>query len=180
MVTDIEKIGKAILDLSYRIHTRFGSGLLEKAYRVILATELKRRGFKVEEEKSGGFTFDGCRYENMFRVDLLVNNRVVVELKSTSRMEKVYAKQCLTYLRLLDLHLGYVINFGMTSLKDGIERIVNNLPESVAPSRELRGLGELGVMQKGSTAVLGESLTQSPRSPQRLRVDGGFEGLERK
>ena len=90
---DIESIGKDILDCAYAIHTRFGSGLLEKAYRVILATELKRLGHKVEE----------------------------------SRREPVFAKQCLTYLRLLDKHLGFVINFGMPSLKDGIDRVVNKL-----------------------------------------------------
>ena len=124
---DIEKIGKDILDTAFAIHSRFGSGLLEKAHRVILASELGRLGYKVEEEKSCGFAFNGTRYENMFRVDLLVEDAVVVELKSVSRNEAVYAKQCLTYLRLLDKRLGFVINFGLPSLKDGIERIVNRL-----------------------------------------------------
>lgn len=124
---DIEKIGRDILDTSFAIHTQFGSGLLEKAYRVILAAELRRLGHIVEEEKTCGLTFNEITYENMFRVDLLVDEAVIVELKSVNRNEPVFAKQCLTYLRFLDKRLGFVINFGMPSLQDGIERIVNNL-----------------------------------------------------
>ena len=124
---DIEKIGKDILDAAFAIHSRFGSGLLEKAYRIILSTELRRMGHVVEEEKSCGFLFNGVAYENMFRVDMLVDDAIVIELKSVARREPVFAKQCLTYLRLLDKRLGFVINFGMPSLKDGIERIVNKL-----------------------------------------------------
>jgi iron complex transport system substrate-binding protein len=127
MNIDIEVIGKDILDCAYAIHSRFGSGLLEKAYRVILAAELKRLGHTVEEEKVCGFSYNGQEYQNMFRVDLLVDDSIVVELKSVSRREPVFAKQCLTYLRLLDKRLGYVINFGMPSLKDGIERVANNI-----------------------------------------------------
>ena len=124
---DIEKIGKDVLDSAFAIHSRFGSGLLEKAYRIFLAAELRRLGHYVEEEKNGTVVFNGTSYENMFRVDLLVDDAVVVELKSVSRNEPVFAKQCLTYLRLLDKRLGYVVNFGMPSLKDGIQRVVNNL-----------------------------------------------------
>ena len=124
---DIEKTGKDILDSAFAIHTQFGSGLLEKAYRVILAAELRRLGHIVEEEKTCGLTFNDVTYENMFRVDLLVDDAVIVELKSVNRNEPVFAKQCLTYLRFLDKRLGFVINFGMPSLQDGIERIVNNL-----------------------------------------------------
>ena len=124
---DIEAVGKDILDCAYAIHSRFGSGLLEKAYRVILVTELRRLGHKVEEEKVCGFSYNGQEYQNMFRVDLLVDDSIVVELKSVSRREPVFAKQCLTYMRFADLKLGYVINFGMSSLKDGIVRVVNSL-----------------------------------------------------
>ena len=124
---DIEKIGKDVLDSAFAIHSRFGSGLLEKAYRIFLVAELRRLGHSVEEEKNGTVVFNGTSYENMFRVDLLVDDAVVVELKSVSRNEPVFAKQCLTYLRLLDKRLGYVVNFGMPSLKDGIQRVVNNL-----------------------------------------------------
>ena len=129
---EIEQTGKDILDVAFAIHSQFGSGLLEKAYRVILAEELRRGGHIVEEEKACGLTFNGTRYENMFRVDLLVDDMVVVELKSVCRNEPVFAKQCLTYLRFLDKRLGYVINFGMSSLKDGIQRIVNNLSDDVS------------------------------------------------
>ena len=124
---DVEKIGKDVLDSAFAIHSRFGSGLLEKAYRIFLAAELRRLGHSVEEEKNGTVVFNEISYENMFRVDLLVDDAIVVELKSVCRNELVFAKQCLTYLRLLDKRLGYVINFGMPSLKDGIQRVVNNL-----------------------------------------------------
>ena len=123
---DIEAVGKDVLDCAYAIHSHFGSGLLEKAYRVILASELRRLGHKVEE-KVCGFSYNGQSYENMFRLDLLVDDVVVVELKSVTRKEPVFFKQCLTYLRLLDKRLGFVINFGMPSLKDGIDRVVNKL-----------------------------------------------------
>ena len=113
---DIEKIGKDVLDSAFAIHSRFGSGLLEKAYRIFLAAELRRLGHCVEEEKNGTVVFNGISYENMFRVDLLVDDAIVVELKSVCRNELVFAKR-----------LGYVINFGMPSLKDGIQRVVNNL-----------------------------------------------------
>ena len=124
---DIEKIGKDVLDSAFAIHSRFGSGLLEKAYRIFLAAELRRLGHSVEEEKNGTVVFNGTSYENMFRVDLRVDDAIVVELKSVCRNDLVFAKQFLTYLRLLDKRLGYVINFGMPSLKDGIQRVVNNL-----------------------------------------------------
>ena len=124
---DIEKIGKDVLDSAFAIHSRFGSGLLETAYRIFLAAELRRLGHCVEEEKNGTVVFNGISYENMFRVDLLVDDTIVVELKSVCRNELVFAKQYLTYLRLLDKRLGFVINFGMPSLKDGIQRVVNNL-----------------------------------------------------
>ena len=124
---EIERIGKDILDAAFAVHTHFGSGLLEKAYRIIMASQLRRVGHVVEEEKSCSIKFNGISYENMFRLDLLVDDMVIVELKSVSRNEPVFAKQCLTYLRLLDKRLGFVINIGMPSLKNGIERIVNNL-----------------------------------------------------
>lgn len=156
---EIEAIGKDILDSAFAIHSQFGSGLLEKAYRIVLASELRRIGHDVEEEKCCGFTFNGVGYDNMFRVDLLVDDAVVVELKSVGRMEPVFAKQCLTYLRLLDKRLGFVVNFGMPSLRDGIERVVNRLPtdpSSQQPSRTLRTSSETT-----------NSLTQSSPSSRR-------------
>ena len=124
---EIEAIGKDILNVAFELHTKFGSGLLEKAYRTIMSAELRRRGHKVEEEKVCGIEFNGIYYDNMFRMDMLVDECIVVELKSVVRMELVFAKQCLTYMRFADLKLGYVINFGMSSLKDGIVRVVNSL-----------------------------------------------------
>lgn len=125
MENAIEKSGKAILDSAFAIHTKFGSGLLEKAYRVLLANDLRRKGHTVEEEIEGGLELNGILYERMYRVDMLVDNAIIVELKSVPRMEPVFMKQCLTYMRFMDKRLGFVINFGMPHLKDGIERIVN-------------------------------------------------------
>ena len=124
---DIEKTGKDILDAAFAIHSKFGNGLLEKAYRIVLATELRRLGHTVEEEKVCGFEFNGVAYENMFRVDLLVDETIVVEVKSVNRMDPVFAIQCLTCLKLLGKPLGFVLNFGMPSLKEGIVRLANNL-----------------------------------------------------
>ena len=153
---NIETIGKNVLDTAFAIHTAFGSGLLEKAYRVILATELRRLGHVVEEEKTCGFSFNGAQYENMFRVDLLVDDAVIVELKSVCRNEQVFAKQCLTYMKLLDKRLGFVINFGMPSLRDGIVRLVNNLGnETLSDLTDFaRGKGASG--QSGNFAGLAD------------------------
>ena len=117
---DIEAIGKDILDCAYAIHSRFGSGLLEKAYRVILATELRRLGHKVEEEKVCGFSYNGQSYENMFRLDLLVDDKVIIELKSVESISTLHFKQLRTYLRLMNLHQGWLINFGEEDFADGI------------------------------------------------------------
>ncbi|MBP1589963.1 MAG: GxxExxY protein [Kiritimatiellae bacterium] len=124
---DIEKTGKDILDAAFAIHSKFGNGLLEKACRIVLATERRRLGHTVEEENVCGFEFNGVAYENMFRVDLLVDETIVVEVKSVNRMDPVFAKQCLTCLKLLGKPLGFVLNFGMPSLKEGIVRLANNL-----------------------------------------------------
>ena len=125
MDDSIEKTGKAILDSAFSIHMKFGSGLLEKAYRVILANDLRQKGHSVSEEVEGGFELDGIYYERMYRVDLLVDDAVIVELKSVPRIEPVFMKQCLTYMRFMDKKLGFVINFGMPLLKDGINRVIN-------------------------------------------------------
>ncbi len=123
----IGKVGKDILDVSFAIHSRFGSGLLGKACRIILASEWRKLGHPAEEEKRRGFDFNGSRYENMFRVDLLVGNAVVDELESASRRGPGFAKRRLACMRLPDMKLGHVANFGMPSLRDVIERVVNDL-----------------------------------------------------
>ena len=123
---DYNDITGEIIDASYRLHTRLGPELLEQVYETLLARSLEQRGLKVETEKPISFQFDGIRFDGGFRVDLLVEERVVVELKSLEKMAPVHAKQLLTYLRLLDLPIGLLINFGAARLSEGgVERIVN-------------------------------------------------------
>ncbi|MBR4252013.1 MAG: GxxExxY protein [Kiritimatiellae bacterium] len=115
-----------ILDAAVKLHRHFGPGLLESVYEQLLAIELVRRGHTVERQKPISFEYEGTPIENAFRLDLLVDGKVVVELKSTDQMHPVYAKQVKTYLVLMDLQVGLLVNFGMNLLKDGILRIVNH------------------------------------------------------
>ena len=135
---DINEITGEIVDAAYALHTRIGPGLLESAYETLLAQMLEQRGLKVERQKPVSFEFEGIRIKDGFRVDLFVENRVVVELKSTERLARVYGKQVLTYLRLLDLPVGLLINFGAASLTDGLQRILNPRGEAVSPLTRFR------------------------------------------
>ncbi|MFH0939166.1 MAG: GxxExxY protein [Planctomycetota bacterium] len=131
---EIDDITGDIVDAAYKIHVGLGPGLLESVYEVVLARELTRRGFIVERQKTVSFEYDGMRFEEGFRVDLLVEGRIVVELKSVEKLAPVHSKQVLTYLRLLKLPVGLLINFGAATLKEGLHRIVNNYkPSSASP-----------------------------------------------
>jgi GxxExxY protein len=129
----LDDVTGAIVDASYKIHTALGPGLLESVYELVLARELARRGLLVERQREVSFEYDGLRFDNAFRVDLLVDHRVVVEIKSLERAQPVHAKQLLTYLRLLNLRVGLLVNFGAASLKEGLARVVNGLAPSAAP-----------------------------------------------
>jgi GxxExxY protein len=118
-----------IIDVAIDIHRRLGPGLLESAYLTILAYELRKRGLQVDVEVPIPVIWENVRVEIGFRADLIVENLVVVELKSLEEVARVHKKKPLTYLRLTDKRVGLLINFGKELLKDGIERIVNNLPE---------------------------------------------------
>ncbi|MBR4189671.1 MAG: GxxExxY protein [Kiritimatiellae bacterium] len=119
------EISGDVLDAAIKIHRAFGPGLLECVYETLLAIELEKRGHKVERQKWISFEYEGVRLENAFRLDLLVDNTVVVELKSTEQMNPVFMKQVKTYLVIMKLHLGLVVNFGMETLRDGYARVVN-------------------------------------------------------
>ena len=123
------EISGAIVVSAMHVHRRLGPGLLESVYRKILAYELRKRGFHVTEEKPIPVIWDDVRLELGFRADLIVNNMVVVETKSVEAVAPVHKKQVLTYLRILDMRVGLLINFNVDLLKDGISRIVNSLPE---------------------------------------------------
>jgi GxxExxY protein len=119
------EIGSIIVDCAIKIHQKLGPGLLESVYEVVLAHELEKRGLNVRRQVPVPIVFDGVKFEEGFRADILVENKVVIELKSTEKTAKVHKKQTLTYLKLLELKLGYLLNFGENLMKDGIFRMIN-------------------------------------------------------
>jgi iron complex transport system substrate-binding protein len=135
---EIDDITGQIVDLAYRLHTGLGPGLLESVYEAILARDLERHGLKIERQKIVTFEYEGMRFEEGLRLDLLVEDRVIVELKSVEKMAPVHPKQLLTYLRLMNLPVGLLINFGAATLKEGIQRVVNNYKPSPSASPRLR------------------------------------------
>lgn len=123
------EIAQMIVDAAFKIHNTLGPGLLESAYQAVLVFELQKRGLQVETEKPVLFTYEGHIMEIGFRADLVVEDKVIVELKSVEQIAPVHKKQLLTYLRLANKHLGLLINFGAPLIKDGISRIVNHLED---------------------------------------------------
>ncbi len=123
---DVNHITGEIIDAAVKIHKQFGPGLLESVYEKILMTELGNRGLFVECQKPLPLTYAGKTYEDAYRIDLLVERSVIVELKSISQMAPVFFKQLRTYLVLSNLEVGLLLNFGMSTMKDGILRVVNN------------------------------------------------------
>jgi len=136
---DIDDVTGLIVDAAYKLHTGLGPGLLESVYEAVLSRDLTRRGLKVERQKIVMFEYDGMHFEEGLRLDLLVENRVIVELKSVEKMSAVHPKQLLTYLRLMNLPVGLLINFGAATFKEGVQRIVNNYrPSSASPRLRVR------------------------------------------
>ena len=130
---ELDDITGSIVDAALRIHRDLGPGLLESVYEAVLARALDRRGFQVERQQAIRFEYEGMVFENGFRTDLLVDNRVIVELKSVERLAPVHSKQLLTYLKLTNRPVGLLINFGAATLREGLHRIVNGLPPSASP-----------------------------------------------
>ena len=128
----LNEITGAVVDASLQIHRDLGPGLLESVYLRVLTWELSQRGFSVHAQKNVPFEYKGLSFQSGLRVDLLVNEIVIVELKSVEAVAPVHLKQVLTYLRLLKLPVGLLINFGMPTLKQGIHRVVNGLDEKKA------------------------------------------------
>jgi GxxExxY protein len=127
-----DEIARIVIRCSLDLHRELGPGLLESVYEVLLADALRDAGLSVERQKSIPIRFRGKRFDEGFRADLLVAERVLVELKSIEALARVHKKQVLTYLRLSDLRLGLLINFGGELLKGNIERLVNGLEEKLA------------------------------------------------
>jgi GxxExxY protein len=121
------EIATIIVNTAYEIHTKLGPGLLESVYEEILFYELVKQGLSVERQKAIPVFWDGLKMDIGFRADLIVENKVIVELKSVETVSPVHPKQLLTYLRITGLKLGLLINFNEKLIKNGITRIVNNL-----------------------------------------------------
>lgn len=121
---ELERIAAAIVDSAYTVHRALGPGLLESAYAACLTHELRKRGFRVDREVSVPVTYDGVLVDCGFQVDLLIDHLVVVELKAVLDMHPVFKAQTFTYLKLMGLRLGFLINFNVNFIKDGIERVL--------------------------------------------------------
>lgn len=123
---EIEVIARAVVDCGYHLHNDIGPGLLEAVYERLLCEYLSERGLQFQSQLSVPIQHKGVVIDNAFRADILVEGRLLIELKSTETHSPVHAKQLLTYLRLLNLPLGLLMNFGAATFKDGVRRIANN------------------------------------------------------
>ncbi len=123
------KIAKLVVDAAYHVHIKLGPGLLESVYEVVMAHEIEKRGLSVERQLSIPVQYDGLVFDEGFRADMVVEDSVILELKSVELVAPVHKKQLLTYLRLTDKRLGLLLNFGAPLIKKGIFRIVNGLEE---------------------------------------------------
>ena len=130
---DIEEISGDVLDVSLRLHRQLGPGLLESVYETILAAKLAEMGYRVLRQQPIGIEFEGLRFEAAFRIDLLVDQRLLVEIKCVDQLHAAHAKQLLTYLRLTGQPVGLLINFAGATLKEGFRRIVNDYKPSASP-----------------------------------------------
>jgi len=123
---DVEVLSAVAVDCGFKIHEGLGPGLLESVYEAVLAASLTRRGLAVERQKPIPIEFDGMTIGEGFRADLLVEGVLLIELKSVERLSPVHSKQVLTYLRLMHLSLGLLMNFGAATYREGVRRVVNN------------------------------------------------------
>jgi GxxExxY protein len=126
---DENQIGRIIIDAAIAVHRELGPGLLESVYEAVLAQELKDRGLKAERQVSIPIVCRGMKFDEGFRADIVVEGKVIVELKSVESVNNAHKKQLLTYLRLARMKLGFLLNFGAAVMKDGITRTVNGLGE---------------------------------------------------
>ena len=121
------ELAKTILDCAFKVHKQLGPGLLESVYEAALAYELEKVGLTIEKQKGIPVVYDEIRLELGFRADIIVEEKVIIEIKSIEALQDVHFKQLLTYLKLTNLKLGLLLNFNESLLKNGLKRIVNNL-----------------------------------------------------
>ncbi|MGT2515847.1 GxxExxY protein [Sphingomonas panni] len=130
---NIDEISGDVVNVALRLHRDLGPGLLEIVYEAVLAAKLTEMGYAVVRQRPIDIEFEGLRFEAAFRIDLIVDERLLVEIKSVERLTAVHAKQLLTYLRLTRQPVGLLINFGGATLKEGLRRLVNNHHSSASP-----------------------------------------------
>lgn len=123
---NIEGLARIAVDCGFKLHKEIGPGLLESVYEILLAESLKERGIRVARQVSVPITYKGVVVDNALKIDLLIEDILIIELKSTERDSALYPKQLLTYLRLMDLPLGLLMNFGQETFKQGVKRVANN------------------------------------------------------
>ena len=123
---EIERLATVVIDCGFELHDDIGPGLLESAYEAFLAAQLVDRGLRVELQRAVPVTYRGQTIRDAFRVDLLVEGTLIIEVKSVERLAPVHAKQLLTYLRLMDQPLGLLMNFGADMFRNGLKRVINN------------------------------------------------------
>ena len=123
---DIEELAREAVDCGFKIHHELGPGLLESVYEILMARSLERRGFRVERQKPISFAFDGVTFDDAFRADILVEGKLLIEITSIEQTAGVHIKPVLTYLRLMNLPLGLLMNFGAATFKSGVQRIANS------------------------------------------------------
>ena len=124
--TELERMARIAVNCGYRIHTDLGPGLLENAYEALMEEALNQAGLNVRRQVSITMNYNGVLVENAFKIDLLVEDELVLELKSIERLAPVHGKQVLTYLRLMNLQLGLLMNFGQATFRDGLKRVAND------------------------------------------------------
>ena len=121
------EIGRIVVDSAIQLHREIGPGLLESVYEVLLAHELESRGLVLSRQVSIPITYKGIQFNEGFRADIIIEGKVILELKSVESAQKVHKKQVLTYLKLTNMKLGYLLNFGEALMVDGVTRVVNDL-----------------------------------------------------
>jgi iron complex transport system substrate-binding protein len=131
-VKELDEISGDVLDVALRLHRELGPGLLESVYEVMMAAKLERLGYAVLRQHPVDITFEDITFPAAFRIDLLVDDRLLVEIKSVEQLHAAHAKQLLTYLRLTNQPVGLLINFGGATLKEGVKRIVNDYTPSAS------------------------------------------------
>lgn len=124
------QIAKEVVDAAVKTHSELGPGLLESVYEIVLARELRRRDLRVERQVPIPIEYEGFRFDEGFLADIIVEGKVILELKSVEQLAKVHHKQLFTYLKLADKRLGLLLNFGAELMKDGINRIANGMEDA--------------------------------------------------